>query len=146
MTVPTLDAIAADVDALRDVPREVLGVLLERAAIVQARLQWAVYTAAMRGPVAEDDLLDVVAAARVLGLSPLTLSHKHKHPPYAAFVVPTGSRVLRFSRRAIEEWRASQAGSLAASPVAPPSERKPMPLGPGSPTWLRKGDRGRRSR
>jgi predicted DNA-binding transcriptional regulator AlpA len=94
-------------------------------------------------PVHEDELLDVRQAARLIGISPLTLSHKRKVPPYAALVVPTGSRVVRYSRARIEAWKASSAGSPDASPAGSPRERKRASLPARSqPDWLASG-RGR---
>jgi len=86
---------------------------------------------------AADDLLDVHGAARLIGISPLTLAHKRKLPPYAEFVVPTGSRVVRFSRARIEAWKASSAGSPDAPPAGAPRERKRSSLPARSaPDWL----------
>lgn len=145
MTFPTLDQVAVDPAALQDVPREILAVLAERAALAHHRVMWAMYTGVMGGT-QNDDLLDVHEAAPLIGIAPLTLSH-HARRKYAHLRVETGARTLRFSRRAIEQWRASQAGSPAAAPVAPSRERKPIPVGPGShtPGWLTKGNRGRRT-
>lgn len=89
-------------------------------------------------PTPADDLVDVQAAAQLIGISPLTLSHKRKHPPYAAFVVPTGSRVVRYSRARIEAWKQS-AGSSEADPAVPPRERKRRVSPPArspQPSWL----------
>lgn len=134
----SLDQVAADADALRELPREALGELLERAAIVTARLQFAASAPAADG--GGDDALDVNAAAALIGISPLTLSH-HSRTRYANLRINTGTRNLRFSRRAIEAW------ILAGSPtaLAPSKERKPEAPGPGFPSWLAKGKRGRRA-
>ncbi len=117
--VPTLAEIAADPARAAGLPLHALAGLVAQAAALQgqlaARLATAESPGAPESAARGDELLPAPAAAAILGVSPLTLLRKRHRAPYRGFVVPVGTRHVRFSRRLIEEFIALHAGS--ASPA-----------------------------
>lgn len=106
MADASLDAIATDPDLAMRLDRTTLFQLVLKAQAVMT-----VCALAMVGDDEQDEVLDATEAARRIGISPITLSHRAKQEPYSRFVVNTGSRRLRFSALAIREWQASQRGA-----------------------------------
>jgi hypothetical protein len=125
---PTLDQLADHPDLAQKLPHEIAFRLHLKAQTVAT----ACALALVSPPNGEgDELLGVREAARRIGVSPITLAHRARKEPYSRFLVPTGSRTLRFSARAIREWQdqarqqqQTHAGSPAAPPGEPPQERK----------------------
>jgi hypothetical protein len=106
-----VDALASDPDMARDLPRETL-----------TRVMIACALALMLDPAPSktmarvmSDALTTADAARLIGISANTLSHRAHQSPYSTFLLPTGTRRLAFSRKAIEAWQ--QKDGQPKSPV-----------------------------
>lgn len=120
--LPTLDAIVAEPELARGLSKGVIFNLILKAQ--SAQLALGLMLLGELEPT--DELLDVREAARRIGVSPVTLAHRAQKPPYVGFLVPTGTRVLRFSARGIKQWQrsASEAGSSTSEPAGPTERRK----------------------
>lgn len=105
--VPTLEDLADRPELARTLPRAVLMDLSFRALRAQAAAHIALAALPPESPAAaltqEDEPLDVTEAARRLGISVRTL-YRGAHTTYATLCVPTGTRNLRFSSRAIAAY------------------------------------------
>jgi len=62
---------------------------------------------------APDRLLTAQEAARLLGITDQTLYKRRHQLPFRGWVVPTGTRLVRFSERAIHEYLDSMRGKPA---------------------------------
>ena len=78
-----------------------------------------------------DELLTTEAAAERVGLSPVTLKvWRWQQNPYAPPHITVGSRNIRYSLRAIEQWKASrthQPGSKQKDRSPSRQQRRPGP-------------------
>ena len=105
-SVPSLDALAADLSRVTELPVEVARQLLCQIHVLEGEL----FARALAGGRAEavgesgDRNLDVSEAAAMLGLAVDTLYRRARKPPFVSFLVPTGTRRLLFSRRRIEDY------------------------------------------
>jgi hypothetical protein len=135
---PTLAEIAAHPELVDQLSGPVAGLLaLEATGLVQRLTVRAVTAPARLAAEAADELLDTRTAARLLGMSPITMQHRARQEPYRSLLVDNGTRSLRWSRRRIEMFLmrppataipvvvAGDAGSAAAAlgPVSPPRRR-----------------------
>jgi hypothetical protein len=84
----------------RNLPPEELPELIGELAQVTAAVKARLYS--QPAPAEADDLLDVDAAARMLGQSPSWLYHHHHELPFSRRL--PGSRNLLFSRLGIEKY------------------------------------------
>jgi hypothetical protein len=135
---PTLAEIAARPELVEQLPGAVAGLLAVEANGLVQRLTIRAVTAPPRmAAEAVDELLDTQTAARLLGMSPITMQHRARQEPYRHLLVDNGTRSLRWSRRRIETFltrpsapghaaeAANDAGSASAAlgPVPPPRRR-----------------------
>lgn len=101
VSIPTLDALAADPALACDLPPETAEALMCRALAVQTALWTRCLTARTHtGPAEPDSLLDVDAAAKRLNVSTNWIYRRVDKLP---FVVRAG-RLLRCSSRGIDEY------------------------------------------
>jgi hypothetical protein len=136
-TPPTLAEIAAHPELVEQLPGSVAGLLaLEATGLVQ-RLTVRALTAPPRiASDAADELVDTQTAARLLGMSPITMQHRARQEPYRRLLVDNGTRSLRWSRRRIEtsltrpsapvhpaETSGNAGVSAGLGPVPPPRRR-----------------------
>ncbi len=110
--VPSLPDILADPGLMPRLPRAVA--IEYRRAIKRLEADLEAHIAGELASAAAHDggneTLDVAQAATMLGLAVDTLYRRARKPPFAAFLVPTGTRRLVFSRRRIEEHVARRVG------------------------------------
>jgi hypothetical protein len=116
---PTLDAVATEPDLAREVSRDTLIRVMMACALA---LMGEPHPAAAMDR-AISDTLSSEEAARLIGIAPRTLA-RGARGTYHALLLPTGTRRLAFSRRAIEAWQQSRAGSPGAELSDQPQERK----------------------
>jgi hypothetical protein len=135
---PTLAEIAAHPELVEQLPGAVAGLLAVEANGLVQRLTIRAVTAPPRmAAEAADELVDTRTAARLLGMSPITMQHRARQEPYRHLLVDNGTRSLRWSRRRIETFltrpstpvppagTAGDARSISAGlgPVPPPRRR-----------------------
>jgi hypothetical protein len=127
-----LDELVDEPERARRLERRTLVAIALRAQTALVICALAMIDASAAPAVAVDEVLDVAAAARRLGLSKKTLQKYARRAPYAAFLLEDGTRRLRFSSARIEAWKHHEpAGSVTATPVDPPKRRK-SGLSPGA--------------
>lgn len=127
---PDLDQLLHDPKACAQVaPEEARALLLELAPVVEGLRLAAV----ANGGATRDRALRIAEAAALLGMAEATLYEKARQAPFAAMLVDTGTRSLRFSERRLLEFlkRRSVLGPTGA--LSPASRRKRLTPGPASP-------------
>jgi len=99
--VPSLAEVAARPDLIEQLPLDVCESLVVQAATLEVRLMMRIARAGAAASSAGAELLDVNAAARLLGLAPDTLYRKVRHDPaYRSLTVNNGTdRVLLDPRK-----------------------------------------------
>ena len=101
MGVPSLADVVARPELIEHLPPEVCETFIGQAATLQTRLVVRIARAGVAVSTAGAELLNVNAAARLLGLAPDTLYRKVRHDPaYRSLTVNNGTdRVLLDPRK-----------------------------------------------
>ena len=115
--VPSLDAIAQHPELVQELPPHVCRALTIKAGAVvtmlATRLESTDATPERTQAAAADELLTAGQAAALLGISPLTIIRRRHRRPYSDFVVPIGTRLIRFSSARIQAYISESAGSVS---------------------------------
>lgn len=109
--VPSLDAIAADPDLARDLPRHIQIDLALKAVKVHAVIATALAAAPAppRAVEAHEELLTEAEVAAIFHCKPSTIRHKARTAPFRDFLLP-GSRPMLFVRSRIDRYIRQHAG------------------------------------
>lgn len=108
--VPTLDDLARDPSQLDGLPRQVIGDIALRAAVVCEAAKIRLTMMPFETVASRDDALTADDAAALLGIAPNTLYKQRHRPPFNGFVIGTGTRNVRFSRSKIVAWKRVNSG------------------------------------